>query len=192
MPGSSADGLSDEALVAQAAALRDRESFSMLVTRHQAKVRGYLRQLSRDPATADDLAQETFIRAWDKLASFSGKGRFLSWLLAIAHKQFLQSVRKSKRDERLLEGLENESSVHGDEPGARPAATDSDQVDLPRLLSVLSEPERTALVLAYGYGLSHGEIVEVTGMALGTVKSHVHRGKERIRKRFDPEQTDHA
>ena len=160
----------------------------MLVTRHQAKVRGYLRQLSRNPATADDLAQETFIRAWDKLASFSGKGRFLSWLLAIAHKQFLQSVRKSKRDDRLLEGLETESSVHGDGP----AFTDSDQADLPKLLSVLSEPERTALVLAYGYGMSHAEIVEVTGMALGTVKSHVHRGKERIRGRFDLEQTDHA
>jgi RNA polymerase sigma-70 factor (ECF subfamily) len=162
----------------------------VLVTRHQSKVRGYLRQLTRNPAMADDLAQETFIRAWDKLASFSGKGSFLSWLLAIAHKQFLQSLRKNKRDQRLLSEIESDP---GEDAGAsfRSGTSSEELADLPALLGVLSEPERTTLVLAYGYGLSHGEIGEATGMALGTIKSHIHRGKAKIRERFNPEQFEH-
>jgi RNA polymerase sigma-70 factor (ECF subfamily) len=162
----------------------------MLVTRHQGKVRGYLRQLTRNPAVADDLAQETFIRAWDKLASFSGKGSFVSWLLAIAHKQFLQSLRKDKRDQRLLSEIESDPGE--DAAASRPSGAASEELaDLPTLLGALSEPERTTLVLAYGYGLSHAEIGEATGMAVGTIKSHIHRGKAKIRERFAQEQIKH-
>jgi RNA polymerase sigma-70 factor (ECF subfamily) len=162
----------------------------VLVVRHQGKVRGYLRQLTRNPAVADDLAQETFIRAWDKLTSYSGKGSFLSWLLAIAHKQFLQSLRKDKRDQRLLSEIE--SDPVGDAGASLPSGAASEELaDLPTLLGALSEPERTALVLAYGYGLSHAEIGEITGMALGTIKSHIHRGKAKIQERFAQEQTEH-
>ncbi|MGB5544601.1 MAG: sigma-70 family RNA polymerase sigma factor [Gammaproteobacteria bacterium] len=178
--------------MARARGLRDRASFAVLVTRYQSRVRGYLRQLTRDPALADDLAQETFIRAWEKLSSFSGKGQRVSWLLAIAHRQFLQSLRKRERSERLQTALEAQSSTD-DGRGASPSPQpDSDLADLPRLLSVLSEDERIALVLAYGHGMSHAEISEVTGMALGTVKSHIHRGKARIQQRFDLEKFDHA
>lgn len=158
--------------------------------RHQGKVRGYLRQLSRNPAVADDLAQETFIRAWDKLASFSGKGSFLSWLLAIAHKEFLQSLRKDRRDRRLLSGIESDP-VQDAGASFRSGRGSEELVDLPALLGVLSEPERATLVLAYGYGLSHAEIRQATGMALGTIKSHIHRGKAKIRERFAPERNEH-
>ena len=159
------------------------------MTRHQGKVRGYLRQLTRNPAVADDLAQETFIRAWDKLASFSGKGSFLSWLLAIAHKQFLQSLRKNKRDQRLLSEIEHDPA--GDAAAPLSGSASEELADLPTLLGALSEPGRTTLVLAYGYGLSHAEIGEATGMAVGTVKSHIHRGKAKIRERFALERTGH-
>lgn len=178
--------------MALATGLRDRNSFAALVNRHQSRVRGYLRQLTRDPALADDLAQETFIRAWDKLSKFSGKGQFLSWLLAIAHREFLQSLRKRERTERLHSALEAESSTDDGLGTSALAEPDSDVADLPKLLSVLSEQERIALVLAYGYGLSHAEITEISGMALGTIKSHIHRGKARIQQQFDLEQFDHA
>jgi len=190
-PARPPDGLSDEALAARAAAFRDPEVFGVLVKRHQARVRGYLRQLSGDPAAADDMAQDTFIRAWDRLETYAGSGRFVSWLMSIAHKQFLQAVRKGQSVKRLHQEIEHQSlSMEG--PRQPVNADGADLTDASMLLSVLSEDERTAMLLAYGYGLSHAEIAEVTGLALGTVKSHIHRGKERLRRRFGPEGAGHG
>lgn len=153
----------------------------MLVKRHQSRVRGYLRHLSGDHAAADDLAQETFIRAWDRLRSFKGRGAFPSWLLSIAHNLFLQSTRKSGRERRLLAELEKHAVTEGiGDPSATPGSG-GDQVDVSRILEALSSSERAVIVLGYGYGFSHGEIAQVTGMPLGTVKSHIRRGKIRIR-----------
>jgi RNA polymerase sigma-70 factor (ECF subfamily) len=67
---------SDEALVARAVGFGDTDSFGILVDRYQSRVRAYLRQMTREPAAADDMAQETFIRAWTKMDTFSGKGSF--------------------------------------------------------------------------------------------------------------------
>lgn len=156
----------------------------MLVKRHQSRVRGYLRHLSGDHAAADDLAQETFIRAWDRLASLKTRDRFSSWLLSIAHNMFLQSVRKSGRDRRLAAELEGHAAAA--ESGALPAdaAGSGDVIDLPRLLEPLSSSERAVMVLGYAYGFSHGEIARITGTPVGTVKSHMRRGKIRIRETF--------
>ena len=95
--GREADDNSDETLVAKAAALRDTRSFDVLVDRHQSRVRAYLRRMTREPALADDLAQECFLHAWDKLQTFSGRGSCIGWLLKVAYTTFLQSKRKSKR-----------------------------------------------------------------------------------------------
>lgn len=86
---------SDEELVARAVAARDQAAFGELVRRHQSRVRNWLRQLTRNAATADDIAQEAFIKAWNKLDSFSGQGRFAAWLMKIAYTEFLMSDRKS-------------------------------------------------------------------------------------------------
>jgi len=190
--GRKADDDSDEALVAKAAALRDTRSFDLLVDRHQPRVRAYLRRMTRESALADDLAQETFIRAWDKLTSFSGKGSFASWLMAIAHNQFLQAMRKMKRDRRLLDDV-NETSEDFDMPSVTATSTiDSELPDLPKLLAVLTAPEQSVMLLGYGFGFSHSEITEVTGFALGTVKSHIHRGKAKIREKFRLGELDDA
>ena len=186
------DDDSDEALVAKAAALRDTRSFDLLVDRHQSRVRAYLRRMTREAALADDLAQETFIRAWDKLASFSGKGSFASWLMAIAHNQFLQAMRKMKRDRRLMDDV-NATIKDFDMPSVTAtSAIDSELPDLPKLLAVLTAPEQSVMLLGYGFGFSHSEITEVTGFALGTVKSHIHRSKAKIREKFRLGELDDA
>lgn len=141
---------------------------------------------------ADDLAQETFIRAWDKLTSFSGKGSFVSWLMAIAHNQFLQAIRKSKRERRLMDDLEIEKGEPAMQLDASSSATSSELPDLPKLLAILTGPEQAVMLLGYGFGFSHSEITEVTGIALGTVKSHIHRGKAKIREKFRIEELDDA
>ena len=190
--GREADADSDEALIANVTALHDTRSFDVLVDRHQSRVRAYLRRMTREPALADDLAQETFIRAWNKLASFSGKGSFASWLMAIAHNQFLQAMRKMKRDRRLLDDV-SATSEDFDMPSVpTQSTTDGELPDLPRLLAVLTAPEQSVMLLGYGFGFSHSEITEVTGFALGTVKSHIHRSKAKIREKFRLGELDDA
>ena len=87
------DELSDEALVASVVAARDAAAFEALVRRHQSRVRNWLRLLARSSARADDLAQETFIRAWERAHTFSGRGKFVSWLMKIAYNAFLEECR---------------------------------------------------------------------------------------------------
>lgn len=161
--------------------------FEELIRANQSAVRNFLRRLARNDALADDLAQETFIKAWEKLDSFTGQGSFAAWLMKIAYNEFLQSRRKAGQDQRLEEQvkigmLAGQQSVYSE--GPTPEAS-----DLESILEACTEPERLALTLAYGFGMSHGEIVGITGMALGTVKSHINRGKARVREQFGKGET---
>jgi len=168
---------SDEALVASVVAARDAAAFEVLVRRHQSRIRNWLRLLTRNSARADDLAQETFIRAWERAHTFSGHGKFVSWLMKIAYNKFLEE----RRSDRLRKRIAAVSDAEGEEL----AATGGDEwPDLERMLAVLSADERLTLVLCYAHGLSHSEVAEVIDMPLGTVKSHVHRAKVKIRERF--------
>jgi RNA polymerase sigma-70 factor (ECF subfamily) len=168
----------DAELVVLVAGGRDAAAFGILVTRHQSRVRNWLRQLTRNAARADDLAQETFIRAWERIRTLRDPTKFSSWLMSIAYTGFLQEHRKRAGEGRLQAAFAREPGA-ADEPG--PSGAD---VDLGRLLSVLSDEERTAMTLCYAHGMSHNEVAEVTGWPLGTVKSHVSRGKTKIRQHF--------
>ena len=179
----------DEELVARAVSARDQAAFGELVRRHQSRVRAWLRQLTRNAATADDLAQETFSKAWDKLQTFGGQGRFAAWLMKIAYTEFLMSHRRAKSEQRLAAAVQAEMT---EPPAHDPAGEQSAATDLQRMLAVLSEEEQVAMVLCYAQGLSHGEASQVTGMPVGTIKSHIHRSKEKIRQRFFPEGERHA
>jgi RNA polymerase sigma-70 factor (ECF subfamily) len=178
---------SDEELVGRAVSLQDAAAFGELVRRHQSQVRGCLRRLTRDFARADDLAQETFMRAWEKLPSFAGHGRFLSWLMKLAYNEFLQSARKARRYRAAVERFEAERAVS---QSAAVETDNADNSDLDKVLAVLSEEERTVMIMAFGLGLSHGEVCDVTGMPLGTVKSHIHRARQRIQKTFPQRDND--
>jgi len=169
---------SDEALVASVVTARDTAAFEALVRRHQSRVRNWLRQLTRDSARADDLAQETFIRAWERAYTFTGRGKFVSWLMKIAYNSYLQSRRSDARRARLEFAAANVADTE-------PVAGGGDEwPDLSNMLGVLSADEELALVLCHAHGLSHSEVAEVIDMPLGTVKSHVHRAKAKIRERF--------
>ncbi len=173
---------SDEELVARAIAAVDQQAYGELVRRHQGRVRAWLRQLTGDKDRADDLAQDTFVRAWHKLSTFSGAGKFSAWLLKIAYNLFLQEIRANKRRKRLVDAMEENQVALG---ATIATAADGRLPDLPKMLSVLSVDERLVVTLCQAYGYSHGEASEVTGIPLGTVKSHIRRGMKRIRETFD-------
>ena len=148
--------------------------------RHQSQVRNFLRKLSRDYVLAGDLAQDAFLHAWNKLHTLSGKGSFIGWLLKVAYTTFLQSKRKSNRYDDIIQ----EVGVDADAHGGRHTEHSDEISDLDRFLAVLSEEERTIMILSYACGLSHKEIGDAAGMPIGTVKSIIFRGKEKVRERF--------
>jgi len=170
---------SDEELVALVIATQDRNAFGELVRRHQSLVRSMLARMCGNRALADDLAQDAFIRAFTKIAGYSGKGSFKSWLCSIAYREFLMARRKREAADRALERLTSEQV----EDSAKPRDAGS-IVDLDRALKALSEEERSAVVLCYACGMSHSEAAETLGAPLGTVKSWVNRGRDKLKERL--------
>ena len=160
----------------------DHAAYGELVARHQGRVRGWLRHLCGNHAEADDLAQEAFVRAWMRLGDLNDAGRFSSWLMRIAYNEFLQDRRRAQKRQRLAQRLMTEQEVHGTTaPGTQPEHA----IELERVLAILSERERAVVVLNYAYGYSHGEVSEMTGLALGTVKSLIQRGNRKVREKLD-------
>ena len=183
-----ADNTYDNDLVARVVAQQDAAAFGELVRRHQSQVRNFLRKLTRDYVLADDLAQDAFIHAWDKLHTFTGRGSFIGWLLKVAYTSFLQSKRKSNRYGEILEQV-----GHQAETGSKQYTTESDEItDLDRFLAVLTEEERAVMILSYACGMSHREISDSADLPVGTVKSIIFRGKEKIRDRFEISDHQHG
>jgi RNA polymerase sigma-70 factor (ECF subfamily) len=180
-PGTLA-GAAEASVVALAVAGDDR-AFAELVRRRQGMVRDLMRRLSGDAAFAEDLAQQAFVHAWRQLGRLNSPGAFSSWLRAIAVNVWLQEARRSPyRLESPQEDLP-EPEPQGPGPGEL-AAT---RLDLSRALLRLKAPERVCVVLSYAEGLSHAEISLATGWPLGTVKSNVARGAERLRAWLSPQ-----
>jgi len=178
----------DNQLVARVVSAQDTRAFGELVRRHQSQVRNFLRKLSGDVTLADDLSQDCFMHAWDKIQTFSGRGSFIGWLLKVAYTTFLQSRRKSKRYAEILE-----EAGHVTEIEERHQSLQADEVgDLEKLLAVLTDEERAIMVMSYACGLSHREIGDATQLPVGTVKSIIFRGKQKIRTRFDIKDHQHG
>lgn len=173
---------SDEALVAQALSLGSTDAFDTLVRRHQRRIHHLLLRFTRDAPLAEELCQETFLRAWRKLHTFRGSGAFGAWLARLAYTEFLQHRR---RQASRVQTQSLDDPEHPLEPGATNAGTDASEApDLERLLAVVSEPEREVLLLSYAAGLSATEIADMLNTNPGTVKSQIHRAKEKIRRHF--------
>jgi RNA polymerase sigma factor (sigma-70 family) len=165
----------DAALAERAMRYDDRSAFSELVRRHQGLVRAQLRRLTQgDHSWADDLAQEAFLQAWRKLDLFRGEARFGTWLYRIAYMTFLQSRRTHRAEVQHVVGYDGR------------VQDDSDALALSRDLDIamhgLAEAERNALVLCYEFDLTHEEAAYVLNTPAGTVKTHVARGKAKLRR----------
>jgi RNA polymerase sigma factor (sigma-70 family) len=160
----------DADLVA-AARRGSQRAFQQLVERHQQAVRGFLRRACADPADADDLAQETFLAAWSSLLLYRGGASFRSWLCAIAWKKSLSLRRSRGRERRRVDSLE------ADPPGELGHET---RMDLTAALRALPDDQRAAVALCLGGDFSHAEAAEALSLPLGTIKSHVQRGRAKL------------
>jgi RNA polymerase sigma factor (sigma-70 family) len=178
--------ISDAQLIARALVTDDRHAFAELVKRHQSSVRACLRKLTAgNHALADDLAQETFILAWRNLASFRQEARFSTWLYRIATNCWLAHNRK-RREELLGDRVDalaedDDTMPHIDDMQSDHARGTTLKVDLERAMAALSEAERAAIVQCYHNDLTHEEAAYVLDCPIGTVKTHVLRGKQKLK-----------
>jgi RNA polymerase sigma-70 factor, ECF subfamily len=169
--------LTDSDLIARVLACDDQHAYGELVRRYQSPVRGFIMRLTRgDTHLADDIAQETFVRAWRKLHTWRGGSRFSTWLFSIAYHEFCKVARKAAPPPCDSSEPPHELEQTGDSPDT------SARIDLPAALSQLRPDERAAIVLCCQNGLSHEEAAQVLNCPLGTVKTNVLRGKEKLRK----------
>jgi RNA polymerase sigma-70 factor (ECF subfamily) len=160
------------------AATGERRSFGELVRRHGSAVRGVLRRMGAQGAEADDVAQDAFLTAFERVSEFRGEGTFAGWVKKIAARLYL---RRLQRERRL--GAMTAEAVEDETPGSDADAA----IDLDGALQALNATERICVTMCFGAGLSHSEAAEALNLPLGTVKSHVKRGLEKLRTRLAPD-----
>lgn len=165
--------------LATLAATGERRAFGELVRRHGSAVRGLLRRMGAAPAEADDTAQDAFLAAFEGIAEYRGEGAFAGWVKRIAARQYLRRLQRERRLADLAIAAEE-----GEPDSSNPDA--AGRIDLDEALKALTAPERLCVSMCYGAGLSHAEAAEALNLPLGTVKSHVKRGLEKLRARLAP------
>ena len=170
-------GLHDVELASLAAA-GQRAAFGELVRRHGSAVRGLLRRMGADTALADDLAQDAFLAAFERISEFRGEGTFQAWVKRIGARLYIRRWKRSSRIDLTAEAPEpDQAPTHESDANRR--------LDLEEALKNLPKAERVCVSLCYGAGFSHTEAAELLNTPLGTVKSHVKRGLDKLRRRLE-------
>ena len=168
--------MSEAALIARVLADDDRHAYGELVRRYQSAVRGTLRRLtSGDHAWADDLAQDTFLKAHRGLGQYRGGARLGAWLMRIAYHAYVSDARARPIGEPTIDDVLE---------GEAPADDVLLRADLERAMECLSAPQRAALALTFGQDVSHEEAAAILEWPLGTLKTHVARAKQRLKARL--------
>jgi RNA polymerase sigma-70 factor, ECF subfamily len=129
-----------------------------------------------DPGSADDLTQETYLRAFRALPAFEGRSSARTWLLGIARRACADHVRRVVRRRRLEQRLAAEMAVTAADPGGDPAERHGSA----GLVAALAEERRSAFVLTQLLGLSYAEAAEVEGVPVGTIRSRVARARTEL------------
>lgn len=179
--------LSDAALVT-AAQGGDRRAFERLYRLHSGRVMGVCLRMTRRRDLAEDCVQQTFIRAWRNLAAFEGRSAFGTWLHRIAVNEVLTYARnhgtRVEASDVNIDDFEQGQAAAG-ELEASPASLDaSDLMDVEQALATLPEGARHVVVLQAVYGYSHEEVADMLGIAVGTCKAQLHRGRRLLRERM--------
>jgi RNA polymerase sigma-70 factor (ECF subfamily) len=171
--------LSDASLVS-AARRGDMRAFERLYRLHSSRVFGLCLRMTRRHDIAEDCTQLTFVRAWKNLAAFEGRSAFGTWLHRIAVNEVLTHARNhGTRSE------SDEAAVADATDDAHEGDFDASHVmDVERALATLPDGSRHVVVLQAVYGYSHEEVADMLGVAVGTCKAQLHRGRKLLRERL--------
>lgn len=171
----------DNTLIARVISSGDQHAFTTLIKKYQGAIRQFLRRLSTgDHAAADDIAQEAFIKIYQNLDQFLGQSTFSTWAHKIAYNCFLKYKQK----------VYHQYEIDGMDFSLLEAQVENIEKDLiiEQLMKCLDLAERTCITLSISAGMSHQEICLVTQLPLGTVKSHINRGKQKLMAKVNHQQ----
>lgn len=165
----------DQELIARALAHKDQHAFAQLVLRYQSQLRLWARRLcDGDIHLADDLAQETFIKAYAALGAFRAEAKFSTWLYRIAFNIAANRWRSKKMQWCELDENEEIEAEH-----CELKQFDAKR-DVEAAMQQLSAAQQLAIRLCFEDGFSHDEAASIMGVPLGTLKTHVARGKQKL------------
>lgn len=173
------DEISTEALVRKAQG-GDGEAYEAVYRRLAGRVYALCLRLTADEQRAEELTQDAFVRAWERLGSFRGDSRFSTWLHRLTVNLVLQDRRTSARRASREEPLREDAylrAVREAFPGTR--------IDLERGIAALPEGARRVLVLRDIQGYKYREVAEMVGVTVGTVKAQIHRARKLLREMLE-------
>lgn len=171
----------DNTLIARIISNGDQHAYATLIKKYQGPIRQFLRRLTAgEQATADDIAQEAFLRIYQKIDTFLGQSSFSTWAHKIAYNCFLKYKQK----------VYHQYEIDGFDFSLLEANIEDIEKDLiiERLVSCLDLAERACVTLSVSAGMSHQEISTITKFPLGTVKSHINRGKQKLMDKINNQQ----
>lgn len=181
----SGTGPADLELV-DAAAKGDRQAYGTLVDRHLKSVYGVALRILGNSSDAEDVSQDAFLRAFERLELFDRRWSFRNWLLKIASNLAINRIRSRGRERRLQLKI-----ADADRPGCEPEQAD---VPSPRewayWLDQIDEAQRTAIVLFHFQDMPYAEIAEVLQVPVNTVRTYLYRGRKRLRELMSGQQTE--
>jgi RNA polymerase sigma-70 factor, ECF subfamily len=163
----------DEAIIQLVKDGREQEAFERLVPAYRRRVFGLAYGILRDRAAAEDLAQEVFVKLWQALPRYDGRAKLSTWIYAITRNAAVSALRGRRRSVSLSDPVvlaEVESIA---------AAADATPADagLRRRIEALPQKQRLAITLYYLDERPVGEVAEMMGMPVNTVKTHLHRAR---------------
>lgn len=169
----------DESELIRLAKEGDLGAYEELYRAYVGRIHGLCLRMTRSAERAEELTQVAFIRAWEKLASFRGDSAFLTWLHRLTVNVVLGDVRARGRWAARFEEAAEPGELPDSGGGPRPSGT---TIDLERAIGSLPPQARTVFLLFDVEGYGHREIAEMTGLAEGTSKAHLHRARQLLRK----------
>ncbi len=161
----------------------DRAAFEQLYKEHVGRVYALCLRLTADPVMADEYTQDAFVRAWRKLANFRGDSAFSTWLHRVAVNVVFQAQRSEKRRRLRVVSSSDPQAIGGAIAGRGP--TIGLGIDLERAIRKLPPGARSVFVLHDIEGYKHAEIAALTGLAVGTLKAHLHRARKLLREALE-------
>jgi RNA polymerase sigma-70 factor (ECF subfamily) len=166
----------------------DEDAFHVIFNRYGRPVLSFINDLVRNRELAEELAQETFVRAYRNLGALKDEARLSTWLFGIARNVVRESARQARKDERKV-GLDAPESLRLESHEVRPEGAMLDRElneAIRQALLALDEDKRTVFSLKVFHEKSYEEISAITGYSIGKLKTDLHRARAEMRKRITP------
>lgn len=158
----------------------DASALAVLLRDHYGFLYKYLVKATMDPMLAEDLAQDTMLRAVEHIRRYNGRSAFSSWLITIGTRLYIDRLRKTKREQEWMRGEQGIRAIR-----FRFESRNEAWSEVLDALSRLSSAQRVAVLLKHYYGYSYEEIGELLGIPPGTAKSRVSHGLNQLRKELE-------